>query len=184
MYVRLAFAVAAHLEPEILIVDEVLAVGDAEFQKKCLGKMEDVARAGRTVLFVSHNMAAVTSLTHSAIVLHKGGVAFSGPTVEAVKAYSALAAASANARTRGSWGRGHHTCIRTARLLDNHGLTTGQYTAGTPFNVEVEVETDGSRSLSCEVLIVDQAEGQDRPGLAQSFRWLDIARPRVVSIGY
>ena len=64
MYVRLAFAVAAHLEPEILIVDEVLAVGDAEFQKKCLGKMKDVAGHGRTVLFVSHNMVAVQSLTN------------------------------------------------------------------------------------------------------------------------
>ena len=105
-------------------------------------------------------MAAVTSLTHIAIVLHKGGVAFRGPTVEAVKAYSALAAASANARTRGSWGRGRHTCIRTARLLDNHGLTTSQYTAGTPFNVEVEVETDGSRNLSCEALIVDQGDAK------------------------
>ena len=62
MYVRLAFAVAAHLEPEILIVDEVLAVGDAEFQRKCLGKMSDVARSGRTVLFVSHNMKAVRRL--------------------------------------------------------------------------------------------------------------------------
>ncbi len=62
MYVRLAFAVAAHLEPEILVVDEVLAVGDAEFQKKCLGKMQDVASGGRTVLFVSHNMAAISAL--------------------------------------------------------------------------------------------------------------------------
>ena len=74
MYVRLAFAVAAHLEPEILIVDEVLAVGDASFQKKCLGKMGDVVRQGRTVLFVSHNMDAVMSLcTH--VVLVKGGTA-------------------------------------------------------------------------------------------------------------
>ena len=69
MYVRLAFAVAAHLDPEILIVDEVLAVGDAEFQKKCLGKMDDAARGGRTVLFVSHNMAAVQSLCTRAIYL-------------------------------------------------------------------------------------------------------------------
>jgi lipopolysaccharide transport system ATP-binding protein len=158
MYVRLAFAVAAHLEPEILIVDEVLAVGDAEFQKKCLGKLQVVAGHGRTVLFVSHNMAAVTSLTHNAIVLHMGGVVFSGPTETAVKAYSTLTAGSENATTRGSWGRGHHTRIRTARLLDTHGMPIGQYAVGTPFNVEVEFETDGSRSLSCEVLIVDQAK--------------------------
>jgi lipopolysaccharide transport system ATP-binding protein len=160
MYVRLAFAVAAHLEPEILIVDEVLAVGDAEFQKKCLGKLQVVAGHGRTVLFVSHNMAAVSSLTHTTIVLDTGGVAFSGPTVKAVKAYSALAAARSNARTRGLWGLGRHTRIRTARLLDNLGLPTSQYTSGTPFNVEVEVETDGSRSLSCEALIVDQAKAK------------------------
>jgi lipopolysaccharide transport system ATP-binding protein len=70
MYVRLAFGVAAHLEPEILVVDEVLAVGDAEFQKKCLGKMKDVSKGGRTVLFVSHNMAAVKSLTTRGVVLH------------------------------------------------------------------------------------------------------------------
>jgi lipopolysaccharide transport system ATP-binding protein len=77
MYVRLAFAVAAHLEPEILIVDEVLAVGDAQFQKKCLGKMEDVAeKEGRTVLFVSHNMAAISSLCSKALVLRSGFVEF------------------------------------------------------------------------------------------------------------
>ncbi len=74
MYVRLAFAVAAHLEPEILIVDEVLAVGDAEFQKKCLGKMKDVAGHGRTVLFVSHNMGAVTTLCTSGILLSAGSI--------------------------------------------------------------------------------------------------------------
>ena len=72
MYLRLAFAVAAHLEPEILVVDEVLAVGDAEFQKKCLGKMGDVAQQGRTVLFVSHNMSAVLRLTQEALVIDKG----------------------------------------------------------------------------------------------------------------
>ena len=72
MYLRLAFAVAAHLEPEILVMDEVLAVGDTEFQKKCLGKMGDVAQQGRTVLFVSHNMSAILRLTHEAIVLEKG----------------------------------------------------------------------------------------------------------------
>jgi lipopolysaccharide transport system ATP-binding protein len=88
MYVRLAFAVAAHLEPEILIVDEVLAVGDAQFQKKCLGKMEDVSkREGRTVLFVSHNMAAIAALTNRAILLRKGGVQFSGAPKEAFDLY-------------------------------------------------------------------------------------------------
>ena len=81
MYVRLAFAVAAHLEPEILVVDEVLAVGDAEFQKKSLGKMSDVAHEGRTVLFVSHNMGAIKSLCRSVIVLEKGHIKFSSEDV-------------------------------------------------------------------------------------------------------
>jgi lipopolysaccharide transport system ATP-binding protein len=87
MTVRLAFSVAAHLEPEILIVDEVLAVGDAAFQKKCLGKMEGVAKAGRTVLFVSHNMIAVQSLCHRAIWLHEGTIVEDGKPVDVVARY-------------------------------------------------------------------------------------------------
>lgn len=87
MYVRLAFAVAAHLEPEILIIDEVLAVGDAEFQKKCLGKMKDVSGQGRTVLFVSHNMTAVKTLCDRGVVLSNGTLKFSGSSDEAVTEY-------------------------------------------------------------------------------------------------
>jgi lipopolysaccharide transport system ATP-binding protein len=87
MYVRLAFAVAAHLEPEILIVDEVLAVGDAEFQKKCLGKMSDVAHEGRTVLFVSHNMAAISNLCTSSIIIDKGCIALKGDTNYVISNY-------------------------------------------------------------------------------------------------
>jgi lipopolysaccharide transport system ATP-binding protein len=87
MYVRLAFAVAAHLEPEILIVDEVLAVGDASFQKKCLGKMRDVAGGGRTILFVSHNMVAVQMLCPRAIWLDRGRVKMDGPTDRVVNDY-------------------------------------------------------------------------------------------------
>lgn len=88
MYVRLAFAVAAHLEPEILIVDEVLAVGDAEFQKKCLGKMQEVSsRDGRTILFVSHNMGAISSLCTSAILLEKGLLKNSGKTDDIISQY-------------------------------------------------------------------------------------------------
>ncbi|MEI8340544.1 MAG: polysaccharide ABC transporter ATP-binding protein [Verrucomicrobiota bacterium] len=95
MYVRLAFAVAAHLEPEILIVDEVLAVGDAEFQKKCLGKMQEVSHGGRTVLFVSHNMGAVTNLCSRGVVLKKGRMDFDGSAVHAVEHYLALGIAQA-----------------------------------------------------------------------------------------
>ncbi|HQC21094.1 MAG TPA: ABC transporter ATP-binding protein [Anaerolineaceae bacterium] len=87
MYLRLAFAVAAHLEPEILVVDEVLAVGDADFQRKCLGKMGDVAQQGRTVLFVSHNMSSILRLTEETLVLEKGKVLLRAPSAEAVDFY-------------------------------------------------------------------------------------------------
>jgi lipopolysaccharide transport system ATP-binding protein len=87
MYVRLAFAVAAHLDPEILIVDEVLAVGDAEFQRKCLGKMKDVSGEGRTVLFVSHNMGQISALCSKSIILNKGKIEYHGAVNEALKIY-------------------------------------------------------------------------------------------------
>jgi lipopolysaccharide transport system ATP-binding protein len=87
MYVRLAFAVAAHLEPEILIVDEVLAVGDTEFQRKCLGKMQDVSGQGRTVLFVSHDLQAISTLTNSCCLLKNGELAYKGDTASTIDAY-------------------------------------------------------------------------------------------------
>ena len=87
MYVRLAFAIAAHLEPEILIVDEVLAVGDAQFQKKCLGKMKDVSEEGRTVLYVSHNMKTVEALCDRTVLLSQGKMAMVGPTSEVTQHY-------------------------------------------------------------------------------------------------
>ena len=95
MYVRLAFAVAAHLEPEILVVDEVLAVGDLEFQRKCLGKMSEVASGGRTVLFVSHNMAAIERLCSRVVYLRDGQVRFDGPPADAIAAYVSVVANSA-----------------------------------------------------------------------------------------
>jgi lipopolysaccharide transport system ATP-binding protein len=98
MYLRLAFAVAAHLEPEILVVDEVLAVGDAEFQRKCLGKMGDVAEEGRTVLFVSHNMSAILRLTHETIILEKGRMVLRATSPEAVDYYLAAGHTSSGER--------------------------------------------------------------------------------------
>jgi lipopolysaccharide transport system ATP-binding protein len=98
MYLRLAFAVAAHLEPEILVVDEVLAVGDAEFQRKCMGKMSDVAATGRTVLFVSHNMSAILRLTEETMVLDKGKLVLRAPTPQAVDYYMAAGFTGAGER--------------------------------------------------------------------------------------
>jgi lipopolysaccharide transport system ATP-binding protein len=99
MYVRLAFAVAAHLEPEILIVDEVLAVGDAEFQKKCIGKMQDVAGHGRTILFVSHNIGAVRTLCSTGILLKNGKLEISGPIDDIIGAYMDSGVQQANSHT-------------------------------------------------------------------------------------
>lgn len=90
MYVRLAFAVAAHLEPDILVVDEVLAVGDAAFQKKCLGKIGGLSHGGRTILFVSHNVQAISSLCGRGIYLREGRLVFAGPTAEAIRQYMLL----------------------------------------------------------------------------------------------
>ena len=103
MYVRLAFAVAAHLESEILIVDEVLAVGDAEFQKKCLGKMNDVSRGeGRTVLFVSHNLAATETLCKKGMVLNQGSLYYNGSMSECISSYLNLESKEINDTYAGS----------------------------------------------------------------------------------
>jgi lipopolysaccharide transport system ATP-binding protein len=124
MYVRLAFAVAAHLEPEILIVDEVLAVGDASFQKKCLGKMQDVSRGGRTVLFVSHNMAVVNNLCHNAILFNQGRITKMGKTAAVVDAYVGTGAASGTQITirpedhLASWGGSSSIQLLKVRLLE------------------------------------------------------------------
>src|SRR6476620_2583780 len=99
MYVRLAFAVAAHFEPEILFVDEVLAVGDAEFQARCLGRMEDFGNSGRTVLFVSHNMQAVAQLCNQAILLDGGRLVREGSSEEIVAHYLQTAAGAGSSRT-------------------------------------------------------------------------------------
>jgi lipopolysaccharide transport system ATP-binding protein len=168
MYMRLAFAVAAHLEPEILIVDEVLAVGDAEFQKKCLGKMSEVARGGRTVIFVSHNMAAMKSLTRRGIVLDGGKVVFSGTTEEVIQYYLQLMSRSASSGASRAWGKGKHTAIRDVRILtkDEYQPTT-QYVPGEPLTLEVTIDTDGTRGMSLELFLTDAS--RTRLGFASTY---------------
>jgi len=127
MYVRLAFSVAAHLEPDILVVDEVLAVGDIDFQKRCLGKMDDVARAGRTVIFVSHNMSAVTRLCQRAAWLHKGRIVEIGSAERVVEKYFASGAEFEGERI---WPGGSRRpgvtelSIRGARIVAPGGVTS------------------------------------------------------------
>jgi lipopolysaccharide transport system ATP-binding protein len=169
MYVRLAFAVAAYLDQEILVVDEVLAVGDAEFQKKCLGKMQEVGQGGRTVLFVSHNMAAVKSLTTRAIVLEKGRNIFSGATESAIQMYTTSAAKPKSTDTSATWGRGIHTALRAARLTDADGKSTDRYIPGEPLRLELEVELDGTPGLSLDLSLVD--ESRSRIGYASMYQF-------------
>ena len=152
MYARLAFAVAAHLETDILFVDEVLAVGDSEFQKRCLDRMSEVANAGRTVLFVSHNLAAVTALTRRGIVLKEGRLVFDGPVEAAVAQYSA---SLSKGKVGWDWGRGQDSAIVSAELLDVHGVPTDTYEPGTPFRLRVEIETSGTLGVAFEVQLRD-----------------------------
>ena len=141
MYLRLAFAVAAHLEPEILVVDEVLAVGDAEFQRKCLGKMSDVAKEGRTVLFVSHNMSAILRLTQETLVIDKGHLLMRAPTTEAVDFYLSRGLTQEGQRL---WqpdeipANADPFVPVAVRLLDKQGHVVEAARSIEPFELEVE----------------------------------------------
>jgi lipopolysaccharide transport system ATP-binding protein len=140
MYVRLAFAVAAHLEPEILIVDEVLAVGDAQFQKKCLGKMEDIATRGkRTVLFVSHSLNAIETLCSRGIVLKDGEVVFNGGTRESILKYHQITKTNDKISLKDRQDRQGNEKVRAVdiRIYNKEDVETNQIGMGEPFKVEV-----------------------------------------------
>ncbi len=156
MYVRLAFAVAAHLDPEILLIDEVLAVGDAAFQRKCVGKMEDISHEGKTVLFVSHNMAAVQSLCTRGLFLRQGAIAADGSVSDAVNAYLRSMEAAAELglsplKERGGLGGVRLTDVR---------ICSDNRPAGFP------LETGHSVAFSFQV-------SSPRPGLSCSFTIYD-----------
>ena len=146
MYMRLAFAVAAHLDPEILIVDEVLAVGDVDFQKKCLGKMQAVSRGGRTVFFVSHNLAAVQKLCTRTLAIKAGRVVADGPPDEVVKFYlgegmahtGGFAALDGAGISRRGNGRAQFAYLK---LLNERGAQTGEFLFGEPFTVEIALDS-------------------------------------------
>ncbi len=140
MYVRLAFAVAAHLEPEILVVDEVLAVGDAEFQQKCLGRMEDVGREGRTVLFVSHNMAAISRLCTRCIYLDSGKVANIGPTSSTIEQYLAGGFSGRTAEVIFKGGDGDDVRFVSARTLGQNDLPKNIFRSDEDVRISVTYE--------------------------------------------
>jgi lipopolysaccharide transport system ATP-binding protein len=143
MRVRLAFAVAAHLEPEILIIDEVLAVGDAEFQKKCLNKMEDVGNEGRTVLFVSHNMAAITRLCRRGILMSAGSVIADGETHEIVSSYltEGLGTMAAREWPQDAQAPGDDSVsLRSLRVIDRQGQVVEGADVRNPIGLEMTYE--------------------------------------------
>ncbi len=181
MYVRLAFAVASHLEPDILIIDEVLAVGDAAFQRKCLGRMGEVSRDGRTILFVSHNMTAVKSLCSRAIALDRGRIVSQGDVDQVVNTYLAR---SSEFRGGGRISHDHDRMTNGAarfvsvEVLDDHGSPVSQLFFGQPFRVrcacevfkevpdghfEVSVAAEGSSQITYATTIDGGAEPMRLP---------------------
>ncbi|MES2431384.1 MAG: ABC transporter ATP-binding protein [Bacteroidota bacterium] len=143
MYVRLAFAVAAHLEPEILIVDEVLAVGDFEFQKKCLGKMKDVSvKDGRTVLFVSHNMGAVKNLCDKGLLLENGQMKSFGDINTVMQNYFKKGDATEGVFFSDKLEKSEVVAIKSLKLLNQNGIVTETFDIGDDLTVELELESD------------------------------------------
>ncbi len=162
MRVRLAFAVAAHLEPEILIIDEVLAVGDAEFQRKCLSKMEDVGKEGRTVLFVSHNMPAISRLCTRAILLNGGMIEKDGSVHDVVSDYLSSGTGTSAAR---EWPdpktapRGEIVRLRSVRIKTKQGETTDYVDISDPVGIEMEYEVIQSGYILCPNFYLNNDEG-------------------------
>jgi lipopolysaccharide transport system ATP-binding protein len=163
MYVRLAFAVAAHLEPDILIVDEVLAVGDAEFQKKCLGKMKDVsAKDGRTILFVSHNMPPILNLCNKAMVLEFGKIIYAGETEDSVQFYlnnRKPKQVYAIAERKDRAGNGTLRCINI-KLLNDKFEQVESVKSGDALQVQLDYELADKpvRSVYFRIQVVDSNE--------------------------
>jgi lipopolysaccharide transport system ATP-binding protein len=161
MYLRLAFAVAAHLEPEILLVDEVLAVGDAAFQKKCLGKMRDVAQRDRTVLFVSHNLVAVESLCGRALWLQDGRITHDGPATSVVSRY---VQSVSTAVTERAWPRAEGAPsadgvrLRRLRVRPADDAPSAHLAVNRPFVIECEYDNEGNGALRVHLELYDEKD--------------------------
>jgi homopolymeric O-antigen transport system ATP-binding protein len=161
MYVRLAFAVAAHLEPEILLIDEVLAVGDAAFQKKCLGKMGDVVKEGRTILFVSHNMGAVMRVCNRCIWLQEGSIQEDGATSQVIQSYIRSGTAQEAVRRWQEEAHGDEDVVlRAVRVCQPEGIPTASIDITKGF--QMEIDTDVNRCLEELTIaaVIINGEGQ------------------------
>ena len=162
MYVRLAFAIAAHLNPEILILDEVLAVGDSQFQKKCLGKMREVSEEGRTILFVSHDMSAIRRLCSRSLMLSRGQVVHSGPTSEVVARYLASEEASSlpgeSVRLDKAARRGNAEASFAELAWSGSGDSSSPLVSGGPLFVELKIRSNRARTVdSLAVTILERS---------------------------
>jgi homopolymeric O-antigen transport system ATP-binding protein len=158
MYVRLAFAVAAHLEPEILVIDEVLAVGDMSFQKKCLGKMKEVATQGRTVLFVSHNMGAVARLCQSGMLLSEGRLIFKGDITETINRY-AQTSTSSDAEISFPPNTEKILQMSSAKLLDQTGKPSTELDRNESFTVTIDYEVRAKTEGAHLGIMLDRIDG-------------------------
>jgi lipopolysaccharide transport system ATP-binding protein len=141
MYVRLAFSVAAHLEPEIMLVDEVLAVGDAEFQRRCLGRMEEIGGTGRTVLFVSHNMQAIAQLCDRVILMERGGIALDGHGTDVVAQYLQMGHGTSSEQAWPDLEKAPGddlVRLRRVRVIDESGSRTDTADVRRPVGIEIE----------------------------------------------
>lgn len=204
MYVRLAFAVAAHLEPEILVVDEVLAVGDAAFQKKCLGKMEEVANQGRTVLFVSHNMGAISGLTRQCVYMRSGSLAAIGPTRDVVDTYMNEIASETQQREgfadlrqvkRSAGIINPIAQFESVRTLDVDGYEKSWFIKNQPFIIEAEFRVGGVEASKLQFgfgvkhaqtgveVFVSPSPVYDRPLLAGSYKIQMRVSPNYLRVG-
>jgi ABC-type polysaccharide/polyol phosphate transport system ATPase subunit len=193
MHLRLAFAVAAHLEPDILVVDEVLAVGDAEFQRRCLSRMSEAEREGRTVIFVSHDLEAITRLCREAVWLDAGRVQARGPADDIVADYLASGAQLA-ARRGFDDDPNRPVAIRSVEVLDRHGRSTTILQREQPFRVAVEYEMRADLpgfdaavtfTTSRGILVLEETWSDtvvDRPRQVGRYR-LEVTVPPVLNVG-
>lgn len=184
MYVRLAFSVAAHLEPEILLIDEVLAVGDVSFQKKCMGKMGDVANSGRTVLFVSHNMAAIENLCNEGIVLHEGRIYYIGSQQNAISKYlGSFESDQVFSHRTDNPDLTKSLRITNIKLSDNNGKVVDSLRSGQDIKVNLHYEANLNR-LNGFVHVGIMVSTQSGSRLfTLSSRWLDMVYKDIPSKG-
>jgi len=187
MYMRLGFSVAAHIQADVLLLDEVFAVGDEEFQRKCFGKIAEFKRRGGTIVFVSHDAQAVERLCDRAVLLRQGEVAFDGDTVDAIARYRILLAEDGNPEERGAglreWGSGEARIV-AASVRDADGVERSQFASAEPFTVRLELESQPNLPAPVVSLELRDQDGVVLGGVTQRLAelgWDDAGGRRELS---